>query len=352
MSIDTCKTITKIVETRIDGFCNQIVMNEVNNTSLAISVIVPIYNMEKQIRKCLDSIMAQTFRNYECLLIDDGSTDSSGEICDEYAVKDSRFKAYHKENGGVSSARQFGIDHALGEYTIHADPDDWVEPIMLEELYRKAKEDDADMVICDFFENTYKGQNYIKQQPSALDHNTVLHDLFHHIHGSCCNKLIRRKTFIDNNVSFPTRINSCEDLYVNVALLINDIRVSYLGKAFYHYVRGNPNSLSRKYDDNSEKQNTVLMELFTNLMKDTELSGLVERKFSYTIVASAFWGGKSFYTSRQFSRRFSKYADSIKEPPHTVKKRLMYYSIKGWYHPLIDIVDFFMKLKRSVQYLY
>lgn len=317
-----------------------------------ITVIVSIYNMEKLMRKCIDSILAQTFSDFECLLIDDGSTDGSPVICDEYAKKDSRVRVIHQINQGVSAARQCGLVNAQGTYIIHADPDDWVEPTMLVELFNKAKEEDADMVICDFFENTYKGQKYIKQQPSALDHKSVLHDLFHHIHGSCCNKLIRRKTFIDYNVSFPMSINSCEDLYVNAALLKNDICVSYLGKAFYHYVRGNPNSLSRKYDDNSEKQNTVLMEVFTNLMKDTELSGLVERKFSYTIVASAFWGGKSFYTSRQFSRRFSKYADSIKEPPHTVKKRLMYYSIKGWYHPLIDIVDFFMKLKRSAQYLY
>ncbi len=313
-----------------------------------ISVVVPIYKAEQTLLRCLDSLKVQTFTNFEVLMVDDGSPDRCGEMIDEYAAKDSRFKAFHKPNGGVSSARQFGIDHTIGEYTIHVDPDDWVEPTMLEELYKKAKEDDADMVICDFFENTYKGQKYIKQQPSSLDHKSVLHDLFHHLHGSCCNKLIIRKAFIDYNVSFPMRISSCEDLYVNAALLKNDIRVSYLNKAFYHYIRNNPKSLSRKYDDNSEEQNIVLMGLFTNLMKDTEISRLVERKFTYTTVASAFWGGKSFYSSKQFSKIFSQYADSISEPPHTVKKWLMYYSIKGWYHPLIDIVDFFMKLKRSV----
>ena len=114
-----------------------------------ISIIVPIYKAESTLLRCLDSLKTQTFADFEVLMVDDGSPDRCGEMIDEYAAKDVRFKAYHKSNGGVSSARQFGIDHAVGEYTIHADPDDWVEPTMLEALYGKAKEEDADMVICE-----------------------------------------------------------------------------------------------------------------------------------------------------------------------------------------------------------
>ena len=105
-----------------------------------ISVIVPVYKAEAYLHRCVDSLLAQTFQDFEVLLVDDGSPDRSGEICDEYARKDSRVRVFHKENGGVSSARQYGMDHAQGEYTIHADPDDWVEPTMLEELYRKEKD--------------------------------------------------------------------------------------------------------------------------------------------------------------------------------------------------------------------
>lgn len=112
-----------------------------------ISIIVPVYKAEKYIHKCIDSILAQTFANFEILLINDGSPDKSGKICDEYAKKDKRVRVFHKENGGVSLARQLGNDNATGEYTIHADPDDWIEPNMLEELYAKAVEDDADMEI-------------------------------------------------------------------------------------------------------------------------------------------------------------------------------------------------------------
>lgn len=310
-----------------------------------ISVIVPIYNMEKLMRKCLDSIMAQTFHDYECLLIDDGSTDDSSAICDEYVTKDCHFIAIHKPNGGVSNARQFAIDHACGEYIIHADPDDWVEPSMLEELYNKAKEDDADMVICDFYENTYKGQKYINQKPSSCESSNVLRDLFIHLHGSCCNKLVRRECFQLFSVRFPNNLNFCEDLYVNAALLKNGIRVSYLNKAFYHYVRNNVGSLSRRYDENSEKQNIVLRDLFTELFKDSDLYDLVDSYFSYAIVYKAFWGGKGYYTSKSFKHNFRKYISYIKNASNSMEKYLLLLSCWGGYHPVIDVVDNCLKLK-------
>ena len=116
-------------------------------SKVAISIIVPVYKAELYLHRCLDSILAQTLTNFELLLIDDGSLDGSGRLIDEYAKKDKRVKSFHKVNGGVSSARQFGLDRAVGEYVIHVDPDDWVEPNMLEELYTKAKTDNTDMVI-------------------------------------------------------------------------------------------------------------------------------------------------------------------------------------------------------------
>ncbi len=158
-----------------------------------VSIIVAVYKAEDYLHRCVDCLLAQTFTDFEILLVDDGSPDRSGEICDKYAEKDNRVRVFHKENGGVSSARQCGLDHALGEYTIHADSDDWVEPNMLEELYKKAKEEDADMVICDFYKNYEDKQIYRKQQPSALDHETVLCELFQQkLYGSCWNKLVKR----------------------------------------------------------------------------------------------------------------------------------------------------------------
>ena len=132
----------------------------------AISIICPVYSAEKYIHRCLDSILAQTFTDFELLMIDDGSPDNSGKICDEYAEKDSRIRVFHKENGGVASARQIGLDNAIGDYTIHIDPDDWVDPNMLEELYAKAKEADADIVICDYWVNYKKYERYRSRENS------------------------------------------------------------------------------------------------------------------------------------------------------------------------------------------
>ena len=214
-----------------------------------VSIIVPVYKAEQYINRCVNSILAQTFTDWELLLVDDGSPDKSGEICDGYAKQDKRIRVFHKENGGVSSARQKGQDEAQGEYTIHVDPDDWVEPNMLEELYRKAKEDDADMVICDYYKNTFHHQTYIKQNPSHVDCKTVLYELmFQRLHGSCWNKLIRLTCYSKYGISFPAKMNCWEDLFVNVCLLSHDeMRIIYLPKAFYHYdCEMNPNSLVRK----------------------------------------------------------------------------------------------------------
>lgn len=321
-------------------------MKQETNGLPAISVIVPIYNAEKTIRKCVDSLLAQTFQDFEILLIDDGSPDQCGAICDEYAKQDTRIRVIHQENQGVSAARQCGIDHAQGEYTIHADPDDWVEPEMLEELYKKAKEDDADMVICDFYENTYKGQRYIKQQPTSLDSEVVLKELFDNLHGSTWNKLIRVNCFKKCNVQFPKTISFCEDLYVNAALLLNDITVSYLNYAYYHYVKNNPESLSRRYNESSERTNVKLLCLFTELFKESEACNMINDHFTYLIVSKAFWGGKDFYTSKQFKVKFGDYIESVKKMSHNRKEKvLLILSCYGLYHPLIYLVEFGMRIK-------
>ena len=112
-----------------------------------ISIIVPVYNVEKYLRKCVDSILNQTFKDFELILVDDGSIDTSGKICDEYNLKDNRIKVIHKENGGLSSARNAGLDIAQGEYIGFVDSDDWIELDMYEKLYKICKENDTDVGI-------------------------------------------------------------------------------------------------------------------------------------------------------------------------------------------------------------
>lgn len=210
-----------------------------------ISIIVPVYKAEAYIHRCIDSLLAQTFHDFEVLLIDDGSPDMSGEICDEYAKKDNHIRVFHKQNGGVSSARQLGIDNALGMYVIHADPDDWVEPKMLEELYNKIKEDDSDVVICDYWEDDNNVRKYINQKPSSLENKILLNDILtQRIHGSCCNKLVKRSCY--DLVKFPVGLNYSEDTYVILHIIHNGVKISYLPKAFYHYcLDTNPSSIMK-----------------------------------------------------------------------------------------------------------
>lgn len=121
-----------------------------------ISIIVPVYNVEKYLRRCIDSILAQTFTEFELILVDDGSPDGCPAICDEYAVQDDRIRVIHQTNSGVSVARNAGLDVVRGEWIGFVDSDDWIEPNMYEYLYSVAKKTNADAVVCGFFGQHYR----------------------------------------------------------------------------------------------------------------------------------------------------------------------------------------------------
>lgn len=296
-----------------------------------ISVIVAVYKAEKYIHRCVDSLLNQTFKDYEILLIDDGSPDSSGEICDEYAHKDNSIRVFHKENGGVSSARQYGIDHAQGKYTIHADPDDWVEPNMLEKLYEKAEAGNADMVICDYYSNFGEKQIMRKQQPTALDHQTVLHELFQQLHGSCWNKLVKRVCYSRYNITFPIEISFCEDLLVCVRLLKHDLKVAYLPMAFYHYTHDS-NQLTKKHSDASLERDAQLYSLFEKEF-DGNPPQYITDFFMVMKVKKMLIPVHPQYTSKEFQKEFQKYIPNIRRHSgiSVIQKYLLILACCGFY---------------------
>lgn len=302
--------------------------------AIKVSVIVPVYNAASTLRKCVDSLLAQTLKDFEVLLVDDGSTDESSAICDEYAGKDSRVKAFHKANGGVSSARQFGIDHAQGEYTIHTDPDDWVEPEMLEELYKKAKEIDADMVICDYWENGPDIQKKVVQKPASLNAGTVLQELFTHLHGSTCNKMIRKSCYPKFGVRFPMGIDYCEDLYVCASLLKHDIKVAYLPKAFYHYYNDTTkDTLSRHYDANTLNRDLQIRDDFDKLLVGTKVHKLAVDSLMASAICKAFHYGSHIFSSKQFCSKFYEYRQLFREGyGYSYERPFMYLGCCGYYH--------------------
>jgi glycosyltransferase involved in cell wall biosynthesis len=215
---------------------------------MLISIIVAVYNTEKYLEKCLESIINQTYQNIEILLINDGSTDISGKICDEYAKKDSRISVYHQSNRGVSAVRQFGIGQAKGEYSIHVDSDDWVEKNMLEEMCYVAKKDNCDVLITDFFyDNGEKFQLSI-DKPTTLEPYSIISDICKgKVSSGVCNKLIRHNLYNKFLISFSKRINYGEDQLVLIQLLMNVKKVSYLNKSYYYYYC-NSESITKKVD--------------------------------------------------------------------------------------------------------
>lgn len=214
-----------------------------------VSIIIPVYNAEKNLRRCLDSVVNQTYRDIEIIIVDDGSTDGSGAICDEFALKDSRFHVIHQKNGGVSVARQTGLDAIRGEYFIFADADDWVDAQMVEELYFYAVNSNADVVICDFYIETKMGWEYSSQFfPINTTNNDLIKKILGSLHGSCWNKLIR--TDCIKQVTFsPSDLSFCEDELFIVRVLNTNVKVIHYGKAFYHYCL-TKNSLSNSHNMN------------------------------------------------------------------------------------------------------
>lgn len=246
-----------------------------SNSQLLISVIVPVYNVEEYICRCIDSLLAQTYPHIEVILVNDGSTDNSGKICDEYAAKDSRIKVVHQPNGGVSAARQTGIDAATGEYTIHADPDDWVEADMLQELVTKAQEENADMVICDYYTEDKDGSHYCNQNPGEdLNAKNVLKKiLLQQLHGSCCNKLVSRVCY--NGITFsPGHLCILEDEVFNIKVLARGRgKVCYLPKAYYHYRTTNEESLCHSMSDKSLQSKIDAIKELENHLNECDFAG-------------------------------------------------------------------------------
>lgn len=216
--------------------------------SPAVSVIMPVYNAGNTVGRMVDSIIAQTFQDWELIAVDDGSTDGSGAILDRYAAVDSRVRVIHKPNGGVASARKVGIGMACGDYTIHADSDDWVEPTMLEDMLSVAKNREADIVISDYFADAPGTvSRYIVQNIPSCNSSDVLYALYNKgLFGGLCHKLIRRSVYGRAGADFVPEIDYCEDLLVLTRILANaDPRIVHLPKAYYHYVE-NPGSLTQR----------------------------------------------------------------------------------------------------------
>ena len=317
----------------------------------AISIIVPIYNMEHLMRRCIDSLLAQTFTDYELLLIDDGSEDGSWSICQEYARKDARIGIYHKENGGLSDARNYGLSKAIGKYTIFADPDDWVSPEGLDRLYATAEREQADMTMCDLDREDEYSRHYVCQRPQSLQAEDVLKELFANIQGFTVNKLIRRDVYTRFGISYPKGIYGCEDQYTMAAILLHDIKIAYEPVAFYHYMY-NSASLTRHYDECTYEVDVHVLEMFRTLLEGNPTQQLAVTYQENAVFTRAFWNGRDYYSSAAFQKRFAFFRNRVNSLEEMgVVKLCMAAACCGWYQLSVKFVFLLFETKQVIKRL-
>ncbi|MEO2075951.1 MAG: glycosyltransferase [Bacillus sp. (in: firmicutes)] len=212
-----------------------------------VSVIIPLYNVENYIEKCVDSVLSQSLKNIEVILVDDGSPDNCGLIAEKYSKVDNRVKVIHKENGGLSSARNAGLDIAIGEYIAFVDSDDWIEADMLETMYQSAKINDSDISICNYNKvyETHVEPHFLKIDDEVIDIKRLgiqeyfYQYYFNYIHGhEAWNKLYKRKIIIENSIRFENNAEIfAEDLLFNLYFIVHSTIITSSKKSFYNYLQ-------------------------------------------------------------------------------------------------------------------
>lgn len=288
-----------------------------------VSVVVPIYNMEKYLGRCVDSILAQSYSNIEVILVNDGSKDSSAEICDRYAEKDSRIKVLHKTNGGLSSARNAGIDVASGDYIGFVDSDDFVSPDMYKLLVERLENSGCEIANVMYVRADEEGNT----TPSKVPHNTdkeisalqFTRELMLHTGDvSVCTKLFRAEIF--NDLRFPEgKLN--EDLLFMLDVFCKVNKVAYVAHiGYYYFIRGG--STSSGYGkalidmvDNSLTAKKIVDSAYPSLRKETARFALFQHMAYLLIIPTSeaeksnvvYQGAKKYLRKQALGGIFNKY---------------------------------------------
>lgn len=238
-----------------------------------VSVLMPVYNVEGFLTRSVSSILCQTYTSFELILVDDGSTDASSEICDHFASEDSRIRVFHHANQGISFTREFALSKASGDYIAWVDSDDWIEPDMIEQMVLCAKENEADIVSCNlevvWSSTTWNVRNYYHDKEQFLREAISSN-------WAVLWKLLIKKTLINtHDIHFPNGINNGEDYYFVVQCLLNATKIACVDKQLYHYNR--LNSIS-----------TMATPCESKIMEQIEATRLVENLLSKECLAKKY----------------------------------------------------------------
>lgn len=292
------------------------------NTEVKISIIMPVYKVEQYVGKAIESIQAQTLKEFEFLIVDDGSPDNSGKICDEYAERDSRIHVIHKENGGAPSARNTAIDIAKGKYMYFMDSDDWAEPTMLEDMYNLAEQNKSQLVIAGFYIDTYYSKSeyitndFVTEEDmvfnEAADFRKNAYKIFDkNLLYSPWNKLFLTSYLLDNNLRFP---ETFWDDFPFVLSVIRDIeRVTVTTKQYYHFIRARAESETAAYRPNMyekrEEEHEWMLDIYRHWkVKDKDSKEMVARRY-----IERFIGCIENVTNSNCTLKFSEKYHQVKE---------------------------------------
>ena len=331
-----------------------------------LSIIIPIYNVENYISTCIESILSQTFRDFELILVDDGSPDNSPAICNEYAQKDNRIKVIHKENGGLVSARKAGIEVARGEYIGFIDGDDWIKSTVYETLCHTAKKYEVDIVTCDLIfsyehkeikykENLggglYNKENLLKSVYPVMIYYGGFYEFG--VYPSVCNKIFRRELVMNNIFNIDNLICMGEDAVCTYMCLLDANSIYILDNQHLYYYRQTESSMTKGYDAYYFDRIRYLIETLyrANVKKQVyDIDGQMDYYISF-LVTEGIHNEMNIENTKTIASKIQFIADTLSQPYFStalsriklknipMKQKILLYLLKyKMYHLMIWIL--------------
>ena len=272
-----------------------------------VSIIVPVYNVENYIERCLNSLVNQTFKDIEIITINDGSTDKSLELINKYVKEDIRVSVIDLGDEGVSYCRNLGIEKANGKYIMFVDSDDWIDSNMIEAMYKKAEENKLDLVMCSYireFKDHSKEKRFNLPEEIIYKEDKVKNELLRKLVGpvkeelsnpemldalgTVWGKLYRADIFKENKINFVDlkEIGSAEDTLFNIFTFNYLSKVMFLNKPMYHYWRDNPKSVTSQYNPKLKEQRKVFFKYISDFIKENNFEQVFEEALNNRICTS------------------------------------------------------------------
>lgn len=253
-----------------------------------ISIVIPVYNVEKYLNECMDSILKQTYQNLDIILVDDGSKDNAPKMCDDYAKQDNRVQVLHKKNGGLVSAWTAGVKMAKGEYLMFIDSDDWLELTAVEEMAKYITDSEKEIICSNYIIEKSKASVFVKQSmPAGIYEKQDIIKKFYpslmgeenrRIHCSRCMKLFSKKLIVENMKYSRKEITMGEDMNITFPAILDADRIVIMEEGYFYHYRMVDTSMVHKYNPQLYENNKLLYKILINILESKWKEGSLENK--------------------------------------------------------------------------